>query len=242
MLAGGSGSFCRRLHFRCPACSGALVQRPPHWSNGIGKPASELACTQGHTVSVAVEGHVHLLPSGRKPRKTATARGDSDDCIRARRSFFDAGGYASQVRAVAAETLQALAVQPRAGGEQNVLDAGCGEGAYLRALEEVSASSAALSPQLWGTDLSKLAVRLGAKRQRAAKFAVSKSAGMPNGLYVPVEAAYSSRRSYACKRRPSGLQSSACAAWAPPWSSARRRPIADSTAFEGKQEQPAAVC
>ena len=178
--------FCRRLHFRCPTCSDPLLPRVSllHRSNGFGKPASELACAQGHTVSVAAEGHVHLLPAGRKPRKAATARGDSDDCIRARRSFFDAGGYAAHVRAVAAETLRALAAQPLAGGERNVLDAGCGEGAYLRALEEAlaaSTASAASPPQLWGTDISKLAVRLGARRQRAGKFAVAKSSRLPFG-------------------------------------------------------------
>ena len=170
--------FCRRLHFRCPTCSEALLPRP----NSIGKPASELACAQGHTVSVAAEGHVHLLPTGRKPRKATTAQGDSDASVRARRSFFDAGGYAAPVRAVAAETLRALAAQPRAGGERNVLDAGCGEGAYLRALEEASAAATALPHmQLWGTDISKLAVRLGARRQRAANFAVSRSSRLPFG-------------------------------------------------------------
>ena len=171
--------FCRRLHFRCPTCSEALLPR----SNGIGTPATELACAQGHTVSVAANGHVHLLPTGRKPRKTATAQGDSDASIRARRSFFDAGGYAAPVRAVAAETLRALVSQPRAGGERNVLDAGCGEGAYLRALEEASAAATAALPhmQLWGTDISKLAVRLSARRQRAANFAVSRSSRLPFG-------------------------------------------------------------
>ena len=175
--------FCRRLHFRCPTCSEALLPRPN--GSGIGKPASELACAQGHTVSVAAEGHVHLLPTGRKPRKTSTAQGDSDASIRARRSFFDAGGYAAPVRAVAAETLRALVTQPRAdGGERNVLDAGCGEGAYLRGLEEASAAATALPHmhmQLWGTDISKLAVRLSARRQRAANFAISRSSRLPFG-------------------------------------------------------------
>ena len=166
----------RRLHFRCPTCSAEL--RPQHEKK-------LLACVQGHAVSVAAEGHVHLLPAGRLPRRAtaASGRGDSDPCIRARRAFFDAGGYSEHRRAVADEAWRALAApQPRAGGgELNLLDAGCGEGAYLRAIEEASARapSSTRPLQLWGTDISKLAVRLAAKRQREALFAVAKSSRLP---------------------------------------------------------------
>ena len=67
---------------------------------------------------------------------------------------------------------RALADCPDTGGRRQVLNAGCGEGAYLRLLERDEA-------QLWGTDVSKLAVRYAAKRQPAAHFAVGSPHALP---------------------------------------------------------------
>ena len=93
--------------------------------------ATSLECVNGHDVAVASEGHVHLLHTGRLSRKGAQ-RGDSDASIRARRSFFDLGGYAEQVAAVASAVVDAL---PPSQEPLNILDAGCGEGRYLREVD-----------------------------------------------------------------------------------------------------------
>lgn len=72
-------------------------------------------------------------------RGCAQVRGDHDDSIRARRAFFESGGYQSQRDTVSAEVARALAplaVPPSARGRSerrtlHVLDAGTGEGAFL---------------------------------------------------------------------------------------------------------------
>ena len=50
---------------------------------------------------------------------------------RASRAFFEAGGFEAQLAGVTAEVSRALADCPD-NGERHVLNAGCGEGAYLR--------------------------------------------------------------------------------------------------------------
>ena len=51
--------------------------------------------------------------------------------VRASRAFFEAGGFGAQLAGVTAEVSRALADCPDI-GERHVLNAGCGEGAYLR--------------------------------------------------------------------------------------------------------------
>ena len=62
---------------------------------------------------------------------------------RASRAFFEAGGFGAQLAGVATEVSRALADCPDAGGERHVLNAGCGEGAYLRLLQREQARRAA---------------------------------------------------------------------------------------------------
>jgi 23S rRNA (guanine745-N1)-methyltransferase len=155
------------LRWRCPACQENLQP-------SLVEP--ELRCAAGHSVLVAREGHVHLLAAGRRPRSKPDAPGDSDAMVRARRRLFELGGYPAQVGGVASAAVAALRRQTGVSLVQNVLDAGCGEGQYLRALADASGTCPI---QLWGTDLSKLAVRYAAKRQQHGNFAVAKSTRLP---------------------------------------------------------------
>src|SRR5699024_6623031 len=121
-----------------------------------------LACANGHHVDRAREGYVNLLPGGgRRPA------GDDADAVRARRALFDRGHYAPVVAAVAAAV---TATAPR-----TLLDAGCGEGTYL------AAAAAASGARGWGTDVSKAAVRLAARRHPAHAWAVASSLDLPFG-------------------------------------------------------------
>lgn len=155
----------RAVHFRCPTCSEPLRPEPPR----------TLRCAKGHSVDVAKEGHCHLVPAGRRqPQKAPKVRGDTDGSIRARRSFFEAGHYQLQASAVAAAVGAALgSVAPDRPAA--VLDAGCGEGQYLRAVERQLGEHSSL----WGTDLSRLAVRYAAKRQPRATYAIAASHRLP---------------------------------------------------------------
>jgi 23S rRNA (guanine745-N1)-methyltransferase len=138
------------VSFRCPHC---------------GQPLTEvertLSCAAGHVFDRAREGYVNLMVGGRLPSGPS---GDDDTMVRARRSVFDAGCYDPIIEAVAATVQSAGAV--------NVLDAGCGEGTYL----ERACSAGA---QGWGIDISKVAVKLAAKRYSRCSFAVASSYRLP---------------------------------------------------------------
>mmetsp|Transcript_21582 Transcript_21582/g.54895 ORF Transcript_21582/g.54895 Transcript_21582/m.54895 type:complete len:320 (+) Transcript_21582:40-999(+) len=150
----------RSVHFACPKsnCGGELL------------PSTErvLRCACGHSIDVAREGYVHLA---KRTKASAEQQAESDAVVRASRAFFEAGGFGAQLAGVTAEVSRALADCPDI-GERHVLNAGCGEGAYLRLLQREKA-------QLWGTDVSKLAVRYAAKRQPAARFAVGSPHRLP---------------------------------------------------------------
>jgi len=104
---------------------------------------------------------VNLLPSGRLPGGPS---GDDDTMVRARRAVFEAGCYDPIIDAVASEVQRA--------GATAVLDAGCGEGTYL-------ARACATGAQGWGIDISKVAVRLAAKRYATHEFAVASVYRLP---------------------------------------------------------------
>lgn len=145
------------VSYRCPHCGEQLTEGERTWS-----------CGSGHVFDVAREGYVNLLVGGRLPGGPS---GDDDAMVRARRAVFDAGCYDPIIDAVAAAVADVLASS--AGGAAAVLDAGCGEGTYLA--RAVSASGAAG----WGIDISKVAVRLAARRHTECRFAVASSYRLP---------------------------------------------------------------
>ncbi len=127
--------------------------------------AGGLVCVHGHRFDRAREGYVHLLPSG---RKTGGPAGDTPEMLQARRALFDAGHYEPVQRAVAG------AVDASAATGGVVLDAGCGEGAYLRAVGERRDDLVRL-----GVDVAKAAVRSAAQRDRGGDYAVASSHRLP---------------------------------------------------------------
>jgi 23S rRNA (guanine745-N1)-methyltransferase len=155
------------VNFRCPHCSETLTEGERTWS-----------CPFGHQFDRAREGYVNLLVGGRLPSGPS---GDDDTMVRARRSVFDAGMYDPIIHAVAS----AIALE----GAAHVLDAGCGEGTYLaRACDAATA-------QGWGIDVSKVAVRLAARRYPECRFAVASSYRLPfaDGVFDAVIDVFSPR-------------------------------------------------
>jgi 23S rRNA (guanine745-N1)-methyltransferase len=140
------GRSATTVAFRCPHCALQL--------NDV---EGGLACATGHRFDRSRDGYVNLLPAGRLKGRPA---GDSDDMIRARRTVFDAGHY----RPIA------TAVAEMVGSVDRVLDAGCGEGQYIAAVN---------APTRFGIDVSKPAISLAARRYREISFAVASSFHLP---------------------------------------------------------------
>ena len=102
--------------FACPVCGNPLARHDRTFQ-----------CMEGHTFDIAREGFVNLLLPQRRRSKNP---GYSKEMIAGRRDFFDAGHYQLLADRVADVILSCLPGQ----AEQVVLDAGCGEGYYLRRL------------------------------------------------------------------------------------------------------------
>lgn len=134
-------------------------------------------CAAGHSFDIARQGYVNLLPVQNKRSRDP---GDSKKMVAARRRFLEAGHY----RPIAEMVSQAVLAEGLAGGMLHCLDAGCGEGYYLRELAEAAAKieeapGEAPALSLLGVDISKWAVLVAAKRYKAATWAVGTNAHLP---------------------------------------------------------------
>src|SRR5690606_32361645 len=86
-------------------------------------------CPSGHSFDIASQGYTHLLPV---QKKRSLDPGDSKEMVAARRRFLEGGFYQPIAAALSKATLADLAP----GANASCLDAGCGEGYYLRRLAE----------------------------------------------------------------------------------------------------------
>jgi 23S rRNA (guanine745-N1)-methyltransferase len=127
-------------------------------------------CPAGHRYDQAAQGYVNLLPVQHKRSRDP---GDSKEMVAARRRFLEAGHYRPIAELAARAAL--IELPPDAA----CLDAGCGEGYYLRQLA-AAAEAAGKSPALLGLDISKWAVQAAAKAQRGtATWVVGSNARLP---------------------------------------------------------------
>ncbi|MGP9677952.1 putative RNA methyltransferase [Halomonas sp. AOP27-A1-41] len=129
----------------CPLDGGTLTQAEGVWR-----------CTAGHSFDIAKQGYVNLLPV---QNKRSNDPGDSKAMVAARQRFLNAGHYQPVAEAVRHAALKGASENERL----SCLDAGCGEGYYLRQL----ASTTPQTPlALMGLDISKWAVMAAAKQSR----------------------------------------------------------------------------
>lgn len=138
------------MSYSCPLCHAPLTRS-----------GNSYLCPQHHQFDRAKEGYVNLLPVQHKRSRDP---GDSAEMMQARRAFLDAGHY-RPLRDAVCDKLRMIA--PR-----QVLDIGCGEGYYTHAF-------AAEAQETWGLDVSKTAVRYGAKRYPQVNFCVASSQRLP---------------------------------------------------------------
>ena len=149
--------------FQALACplDGAPLQRD----------ASTWRCAAGHCFDIASQGYANLLPVQQKRSRDP---GDSKEMVAARQRFLNAGFY----EPIAAATSRAALADLPAKAPASCLDAGCGEGYYLRQLAAAaSASGQALA--LLGLDISKWAVLSAAKQDKRANWVVGSNAKLP---------------------------------------------------------------
>ncbi|MFV8572572.1 putative RNA methyltransferase [Marinobacter sp. SBS5] len=126
-------------------------------------------CENGHSFDIARQGYVHLLPVQKKRSKDP---GDSKAMIAARQRFLESGFYQPIADAVTKATLDGTVEQ----SPIRCLDAGCGEGYYLRQLGSVAGGSAL---SLLGLDISKWAVLSGARQDCRPSWVVGSNANLP---------------------------------------------------------------
>lgn len=143
----------------CPLDGAALQRRDNTWQ-----------CASGHCFDMSSQGYTHLLPVQKKRSRDP---GDSKEMVASRRRFLASGAYDSIARATAQMVLQAAT----AGETIRCLDAGCGEGHYLRSLAASAATDVKLA--LVGLDISKWAVQAAARRDKQMTWLVGSNANLP---------------------------------------------------------------
>jgi 23S rRNA (guanine745-N1)-methyltransferase len=127
-------------------------------------------CASGHNFDIASQGYTNLLPVQHKRSRDP---GDSKEMVAARRRFLAAGFYQPIAAAVSRAVLADLPVDATI----NCLDAGCGEGYYLRQLAAAVGDRQTLA--LLGLDISKWAVLSAAKQDRRPNWVVGSNAKLP---------------------------------------------------------------
>lgn len=134
----------------CPVCGMPLGREEKRWQ-----------CEKGHRFDMAREGYVNLL----RTNKSGDKMGDDKLAARSRRDFLNKGYYAP---------LKDGLLEIFRASSGTLLDICCGEGYYTSALARLPGL------QVWGFDISKEMVRLGAKRGGAGYF-------VANMASIPVE-------------------------------------------------------
>jgi 23S rRNA (guanine745-N1)-methyltransferase len=127
-------------------------------------------CAQGHCFDIARQGYIHLLPV---QNKRSLDPGDSKQMVAARQHFLSDGYYHRIADEVAATLLEGLAP----GAILSCLDAGCGEGYYLRQLAAHARCGQQL--EMLGIDISKWAVLAAARQNSQVSWGVASNANLP---------------------------------------------------------------
>jgi len=144
--------------FTCPLDGQTLLRTGGSWR-----------CESGHCYDIAREGYVNLLPVQNKKSRDP---GDSKEMVAARRNFLQEGHY----RLIAEATANAALADIPPGSTVAILDAGCGEGYYLR---ELAALAEGLVLEVVGLDISKWAVQVAARRSTDMSWVVGSNARLP---------------------------------------------------------------
>lgn len=125
-------------------------------------------CANNHHFDIAKEGYLNLLPVNAKNSKHP---GDNKEMMDARRAFLNSDGYRPLAEKIAVLIAPLLADRDPA----HLLDLGCGEGYYTNLLENRLAKNVIIN----ALDISKIAVRYAAKRNKNINFCVASAYDVP---------------------------------------------------------------
>ncbi len=145
----------------CPLDGEALQREGSTWR-----------CQAGHSFDIASQGYAHLLPVQHKRSRDP---GDSREMVAARRRFLNGGFY----QPIAAAVSEAALADLPAAQAASCLDAGCGEGYYLRQLAATVAARNGQALALLGLDISKWAILSAAKQEPRPNWVVGSNARLP---------------------------------------------------------------
>jgi 23S rRNA (guanine745-N1)-methyltransferase len=129
-------------------------------------------CPTGHSFDIAKQGYINLLPVQNKRSKDP---GDSKEMVLARQQFLSAGYY----KPIADAVSDLVNTSVPADGTVSILDAGCGEGYYLRAVTKTRLTNSGSRLHLTGVDISKWAVMAAARQNKDAIWIVGSNANLP---------------------------------------------------------------
>jgi 23S rRNA (guanine745-N1)-methyltransferase len=151
---------------RCPVCRELLS------ASAVG-----YQCCNKHSFDTARQGYINLLLAHQKHSKEP---GDSAEMIRSRRRFLDRGFY-NRVSDSISEAVAGLLPGPERGRAFSILDAGCGEGFYLKRLKESLANrpGSPIAVDYYGVDISKFAVLQATRRDKAINWLVASIIDLP---------------------------------------------------------------
>lgn len=147
--------------WRCPSCGEALTLIERTW-----------LCENKHSFDKAKEGYVNLLLAHQKNSK---APGDNNEMVLARRAFLSQDHYLPLAQKIAHIITKGHEQKET---EVSIFDAGCGEGYYIRQIQELVQKSG-LKVLASGIDISKSAVQKAAKAKAHSQFAVASCYNIP---------------------------------------------------------------
>ena len=125
-------------------------------------------CENRHCFDLARSGYVNLLP----PSPAGKRHGDDKRMVAARTAFLSRGYYDPLISAVA-EVCTGLDRTPL-----RIVDAGCGEGTYTKAVYDALAAQGR-PPEILGVDISTDALRHAARLLPEAFFCAASTAKLP---------------------------------------------------------------
>ncbi|MBX9720262.1 MAG: methyltransferase domain-containing protein [Candidatus Obscuribacterales bacterium] len=141
----------------------------------LARQEKNLICSSGHNFDLSRQGYTNLLLV---QHKSSRDPGDSKEMVIARKRFLETGAYNTIALAIAEQA--EIELEKRSTAPFRILDAGCGEGYYLRVLESEAASwKHDSSLVLIGLDISKWAVQAASSRSRNASWVVASNKHPP---------------------------------------------------------------